>query len=253
MFSWLKTIVAPAPERPDAPQNEIFAVGDIHGRYDLLAKMIESLLEYANGTRPELIFLGDYIDRGPQSREVVDLLLREEITQHFEPVFLKGNHEATLLEFLDDPGVGPSWMQYGGGETLMSYGVRPPSLRSDQDGWAEASRALRNELPASHHTFYKSLKLSVERGCYMFVHAGVDPSKPLDAQGEGDLLWIREAFIQDDRALSRIIVHGHTPETEPYEDHRRIGLDLGGYQTGRLGAARINGGKVSLITISSGN
>jgi len=209
--------------------------------------LLEKIRAAATTPRPELIFLGDYIDRGPRSRQVIDRLLDEELHARFEPVFLKGNHEATLLEFLEDPRVGPSWTQFGGGETLMSYGVRPPGFKSDDAGWAQASQDLRLRMPRSHRTFYDDLQIRVERGCYLFVHAGVDPSKSLEAQTESDLLWVREPFLDDDRALARIIVHGHTPEAEPHRDHRRIGLDLGGYQTGRLAAARLCGPDVSFI------
>lgn len=248
MLTWLKKALSGVPDRPPLPDHEIFAVGDIHGRVDLLRPLLEKVRAAATTARPDLIFLGDYIDRGPGSREVVDQLLDDGLRDRFQTVFLKGNHEATLLEFLKDPGVGPSWIQFGGGETLMSYGVRPPEFKGDEAGWADASRELRLRMPRSHKAFYEGLQLSVERGCYLFVHAGVDPSKPLEMQDESDLLWVREAFMEDTRALSRIIVHGHTPEAEPHHDHRRIGLDLGGYQTGRLASVRLHGADVSFIT-----
>lgn len=248
MLTWLKKALSGAPDRPPFPDHEIFAVGDIHGRSDLLGPLLEKVKTAATTDRPELIFLGDYIDRGPQSREVVDQLLDDGLQKRFQTVFLKGNHEATLLEFLTDPRVGPSWIQFGGGETLMSYGVRPPEFKNDAARWAEASAHLSLSMTSAHRAFYEGLQLSAERGCYLFVHAGVDPSKRLEVQEESDLLWVREAFLEDNRALSRIIVHGHTPEAEPHHDHRRIGLDLGGYQTGRLAAARLHGPNVSFIT-----
>jgi len=248
MFEWLRAMMASGPERPPAPEAEIFAVGDIHGRRDLLEKLVANIRDVAQTANPEIIFLGDYIDRGAESREVIDLLIGGDIQNRFKPVFLKGNHEATLLEFLDDARIGPSWVQYGGGETLMSYGVKPPEFKGDLEAWGAASQELRQRMPVAHLEFYLNLELCAERGCYLFVHAGVDPAKRLDAQGEAELLWIREAFLDDTRQLERIIVHGHTPAAEPYQDNRRIGLDLGGYQTGRLAAVRLHGSSISFIT-----
>lgn len=247
MLSALRKIFDHRPERPAYPEHEIFAVGDIHGRFDLLEPLIQAIEKRAETDRPELIFLGDYIDRGPQSREVIELLSDPGLNERFEPTFLKGNHEATLLDFLNNPSLGPSWMQYGGAETLMSYKVAPPSMKGDEEGWYRASAELRKCLPSRHLSFFNSLKSQVERGCYLFAHAGVNPNKGLDEQEESDLLWIREAFLNDERLLPRIVVHGHTPQEALTSDKRRIGLDLGGYQTGKLGAARLHGGVVELF------
>lgn len=250
MLSALKKIFDQRPDRPAFPEHEIVAIGDIHGRCDLLMQAINQILDRVETARPELIFLGDYIDRGPHSSEVVDLLCDPALGERFELTFLKGNHEATLLEFLDNPAVGPSWMQYGGAETLMSYDVAPPSLKGDEAGWHHASKELRNNLSDRHLSFYEGLKSHVERGCYLFAHAGVNPNKAIHDQDDSDLLWIREAFLNDDRLLSRIIVHGHTPQEALTSDNRRIGLDLGGYQTGKLGAAHLRNGSVDLFVAS---
>ena len=248
MLDWFTKAFSRRSERPAAPEHEIFAVGDIHGCLAPLRQLLSKIYRARQSERPEVIFLGDYVDRGPHSLEVVDLLLSEAMDEAFSPVFLKGNHEATLLEFLVDPSIGPSWAQYGGGETLMSYGVRYPAFKDDPEGWAETSRELRLRLPRSHKRFYESLQPFAERGLYYFAHAGVDPDRAIDDQREDDLLWIREPFLNDHRRLDRIIVHGHTPQEAPSKDERRIGLDLGGYQTGRLAAAHILGEQVSFIT-----
>lgn len=248
MLHWLHGLLSGRPDRPAPPSHEIFAVGDIHGCCDPLCKLLDNIRAASTTAQPEIIFLGDYVDRGPKSREVVDLLSSAEMTRGFSPVFLKGNHEATLLDFLTDPSVGPSWMQYGGGETLMSYGVSPPRLKGDGPGWIEASSEFRRRLPNAHLRFFEQLDLCADRGLYFFAHAGVDPDRPIDAQRESDLLWIRDPFLNDHRRLARIIVHGHTPQDAPSKDERRIGLDLGGYQTGRLAAAHIRGCEVSFIT-----
>ena len=247
MFATFKRLFK-TPDRPPVTDAEMFAIGDIHGRCDLLVKLMAQIDRAATTDRPELIFLGDYIDRGPDSASVIDHLLTGERFAAYDTVFLKGNHEATLLEFLTNPGVGPSWMQYGGGETLASYGVAPPLMKTDPQAWAEASQALSKAIPPDHLAFLNGLRPAVERGPYFFVHAGVDPAEPLSEQSEDDLLWIREAFLSDTRRLERIIVHGHTPEPEPHRDDRRIGLDTGAYQTGRLTAARIQRDDVSFIS-----
>lgn len=228
----------------------VYAVGDIHGRADLLIRLMQDLREdIARGEyqgRPILIFLGDYIDRGFQSKEVIDFLLSD-IVSPFETYFLKGNHEAAMVQFLSDPSIGPRWAEYGGAETLASYGVQPPRTRTSMDDWKQASAALNAALPPQHLKFLSGLDLSVRVGDYLFVHAGVRPAVPLDMQSEQDLLWIREEFLGDRRELDAVIVHGHTPETKPYRDSRRIGLDTGAYLSGRLTAARFEHDQVDFI------
>lgn len=131
----------------------------------------------------------------------------------------------------------------------MSYDVAPPSLKGDEAGWHHASNELRKNLSDRHLSFYEGLKSHVERGCYLFAHAGVNPNKALHEQDDSDLLWVRKAFLNDDRLLPRIIVHGHTPQETLTSDNRRIGLDLCGYQTGKLGAAYLRNGAVDLLEV----
>lgn len=219
----------------------IYAVGDVHGRADLLEKLLQTIRADALGgpasEKPILIFLGDYIDRGFQSKEVIDLLLGD-LVSPFETHFLKGNHEAAMLQFLDEPAMGPRWAEFGGAETLVSYGVRPPRSRTSLDDWAIASGQLNSLLPPAHLVFLKNLHVSVRIGDYMFVHAGVRPGVDLARQSEQDMLWIREEFLNDKRPIGAVVVHGHTPATRPYRDARRIGIDTGAYLSGRLTAAR---------------
>jgi len=229
----------------------VYAVGDIHGRADLLIRLLEDLREDAKKGeyegRPILVFLGDYVDRGFQSKDVINVLLSN-LVSPFETYFLKGNHEQAMLQFLADPGIGPRWAEYGGAETLVSYGVQPPRTRTSPEEWMQASDELHGALPAEHLNFFKNLDLSVRIGDYVFVHAGVRPGVPLDQQTEQDLLWIREDFLADRRALGAVIVHGHTPATKPYRDARRIGLDTGAYLSGKLTAARFEHDTVEFIT-----
>jgi serine/threonine protein phosphatase 1 len=239
---------------PDAARvpsgRRVYAVGDVHGRADLLIRLMQDLREdIARGEykgRPVLIFLGDYIDRGFQSKEVIDALISD-IVSPFETYFLKGNHEAAMLQFLNDPSIGPRWAEYGGAETLVSYGVQPPRTRTSLDDWKQASAALKTALPSEHLHFLNNLDLSVRIGDYLFVHAGVRPGIPIDQQTEQDLLWIREEFLSDRRSFEAVVVHGHTPEQKPYRDGRRIGLDTGAYLSGRLTAARFEHDQVDFI------
>lgn len=226
-----------------------YAVGDIHGRADLLARMLDRLeADATTSDAPVAVFLGDYIDRGPDSRLVLELLL-EPRPRGFERRFLLGNHEAALLAFLRDPEIGRAWLRHGGVPTLRAYGVTPPSLDAPADAFAAAAAALRARMPALHRDFLERLERSVVYGGYAFVHAGVDPRKPLEAQSDRDLLWAREAFLKARRAHEYVIVHGHTPEEKPYADHRRIGVDTGAYATGKLTAVRLVGADVSFLTL----
>ncbi len=246
-----KQVHIPGPPALVPTGRRVYAVGDIHGRADLLVQLMQDLHEdVARGGfegRPILVFLGDYIDRGFKSKDVIDVLLGDTMSP-FETYFLKGNHEAAMLQFLTDPSIGPRWAEFGGAETLVSYGVRPPRTRTSAEEWAAASEALNEVLPPEHFHFLSNLDLSVRIGDYVFVHAGVRPGVPLDQQTEYDLLWIREDFLDDRRPLGAVIVHGHTPATRPYRDSRRIGVDTGAYLSGRLTAARFEHDGVEFIS-----
>lgn len=251
-FGVTKPVLKTAGPPPHVPQGRrVYAVGDVHGRADLLIRLLTTLREdIARGEfegRPILIFLGDYVDRGFQSKEVINVLLGDMLSP-FETYFLKGNHEQAMLQFLGDPGIGPRWAEYGGAETLVSYGVQPPRTRTSLEEWQQASDELNAALPADHLHFLSNLDLTVRIGDYVFVHAGVRPGVPLDQQTEHDLLWIREEFLGDRKPLEAVIVHGHTPATGPYRDARRIGLDTGAYLSGKLTAARFEHESVEFIT-----
>ncbi len=228
----------------------VYAVGDVHGRADLLATLIQDLnADAARGGfqgRPILIFLGDYVDRGFQSKEVLSTLLSSSLSG-FETYFLKGNHEAAMLQFLHDPAIGPRWAEYGGVETLVSYGVQPPRIRTNMDDWRRASDELAAAIPEDHRHFLENLDLSVRIGDYVFVHAGLRPGVPLDQQSEQDMLWIRDEFLEDRSLLGAVVVHGHTPMPAPYRDSRRIGVDTGAYLSGRLTAVRLQDDQAEFI------
>lgn len=231
-----------------------YAIGDIHGRVDLLTRMLDLVARAPKDSAhaPILIFLGDYVDRGPDSRAVLNLLMSP-VPTGFERRFLLGNHEAAMMGFLEDPSRYRDWLRHGGRETLLSYGVTPPRLDAAREALDDAAAAFRARLPALHLEFLRRLERSVILGDYAFVHAGIDPDKPFTDQTDLDLLWARDKFIRSRRTHEYVVVHGHTPTERPYRDHRRIGLDTGAYATGRLSAAKFSGGEVEFMSVGPGN
>lgn len=221
--------------RPRLPVGlRIYAIGDVHGRADLLEQVFTriDLHQAANpALRPVTIVLGDYVDRGPASKDVLDLLIRRMETQ--EVIYLKGNHETYLLRFMRQPSVLREWTMIGGRETLMSYGLKPP-IAADAKVEKELSGALKAVFPKSHQQFLGHLPLSFTCGEYFFVHAGVKPGIALVKQREDDLLWIRDEFLLHEEEFGKIIVHGHTPVPQLDIRHNRINIDTGAYATGHL-------------------
>ena len=222
----------PRPRIPDDVR--IYATGDIHGCVDLLDRLFKRIdADLAKNPAPHNIevFLGDYLDRGPASREVLDRLVERKRTH--QTVFLKGNHEILLADFLSNPTVLADWQRIGGLETLLSYGIRP-SINADGATQAQLATAFSQALPEGHRRFLGDLKISFTCGDYFFVHAGVRPGIPLEKQREEDLLWIRQEFLLCEDDFSKIIVHGHTPVLQPEIRPNRINIDTGAYATGRL-------------------
>ena len=221
---------APAGQR-------LYAIGDIHGRADLLERLLQRIGEDAAqapaAARKILVYLGDYVDRGMQSREVIDLLLKGP-PPGFEAVYLKGNHEACMLQFLEDWTTGSHWFSIGGDATVMSYGVRPAQGVPSSKRFEQASRDLQERLPAGHLRFLQNLELMHEAGDYLFVHAGVRPGVALDAQDPEDLLWIREEFLNGPNSHGKLVVHGHSPSRQPAVFEHRIGIDTGAFFTNVL-------------------
>jgi serine/threonine protein phosphatase 1 len=227
----------------------IYAVGDIHGRLDLLDRMLDLIVkdsESRGEAETLLIFLGDYIDRGPNSEGVVSRLvsgLRPEVT----PIFLMGNHESLLLAFLDAPGDGPNWIRNGGDAALLSYGTRFDLIRnaysSGDAGLAEVNAAFRALLPDDHLQFFRSLRPSFRAGGYFFTHAGVKPGVDLNLQAEASLIWIRGEFLKYTGDFGAVVVHGHTPVRTPEDLHNRIGIDTLAFLSGKLTAVGLEGSR----------
>ena len=233
--------------RRDKPQRRlpdgirIYAVGDIHGRADLL-QQIFAVIEVDQARSPIdraiEVYLGDYIDRGPQSGRTLDLLIDRGRSR--EAVFLKGNHESYFLEVLGDPAKIESWRQFGGLQTLISYGIQPP-LNPNAAEQVKLIRQLTEVMPGRHLEFLRSLKRSFTFGDFFFVHAGVRPGIPLKEQQESDLLWIRHEFLDSRKDFGKFIVHGHTPVPQPDFRPNRVNIDTGAYATGNLTLLRIQG------------
>lgn len=239
----------------------LYAVGDIHGRRDLLEKLVDLIAEDAanlpDGIKPQIVFLGDYIDRGLQSRDVINYFTSGALDR-FEPIYLMGNHEEALLRFLQEASFGSQWARYGGSETLYSYGLAPPNQRASlnsheemsaaRDAWTRVWNEFRARFPAEHLAFFQSLLPYYSAGDYLFVHAGLRPGVDLAAQSSRDMLWIRDEFLEDEAPFEQMVVHGHTPMDSVHYDNRRIGLDTGAFLTGRLTAARLTGTDVAFLS-----
>jgi serine/threonine protein phosphatase 1 len=194
--------------------------------------------------RTMIVFLGDYVDRGSDSKGVVERLASG-LPEDTGVVFLKGNHEDLLLSFLNEPLTGLDWLHNGGEATLMSYGVNAGAINDalwlGRKGLTEAAASFRSLLPDDHLRFFRSLGLSYRAGDYFFVHAGVRPGVALDRQTEEDLIWIRGEFLNYPYDFGAVVVHGHTPARLPQDLHNRIGIDTLAFHTGRLTAAGLDG------------
>ena len=233
-------------QNPDGTER-LYVIGDIHGRLDLLDRMIDAIhRDAANMTADCLtVTVGDYVDRGPQSSGVLDRLLGNPFPGRY--VALRGNHEALFEAFLNDPSVGVHWRRVGGLETLHSYGVpvEPLMLGKNVERTAEQLRAA---VPPRHLQFLRSLKMSLLFGNYFLCHAGIRPGVPFDRQSEEDLLWIREEFLTSRMDFGKVVVHGHTPAVEPEVLPNRINIDTGAFATGRLTCVVLEGGRYRFLS-----
>lgn len=247
LFKPRKNIENAVPQVP--PDTRVYCIGDIHGRDDLLAIMHQALLNDAFGYdgRKVVIYLGDYIDRGIASKKVIERLLGNPLHM-FEQVFIRGNHEQSLLLFLQIPQTGADWMTFGGQATLYSYGVKMQGMPLKKALLLDVQRQLKQSLPAEHIQFFESMRLMHVEGDYCFVHAGIRPGVALKRQREDDLLWIRDEFTGSKRQHEKIIVHGHTVTPEPELLANRIGIDTGAYYSGNLTCLVLEGAERRFIT-----
>jgi serine/threonine protein phosphatase 1 len=219
-----------------------YVVGDIHGRLDLLEQLLDKIhrdLSKRRARKALLVFVGDLIDRGPRSAQVVERL-RTYRRPGIRTVFLLGNHEEVLLRILSgEADLIAKWCQFGGTECLKSYGA--DSAKLAQASEKEALAIVRKAIPKEHVKFIESFDDSCRFGDYLFVHAGIRPGVDLDQQRQSDLRWIREPFLFDETDHGFIVVHGHTIRPEVETRPNRIGIDTGAYRTGILTALAIEG------------
>ena len=218
------------------PGIRVYAIGDIHGRADLLAFLLRRVQTDAENApeRRIFVFLGDVIDRGLQSSDVIDLLTRP-LPSGFESVFLKGNHEDMMMRFLKgDTAAGLDWVRNGGAETLESYGVAAPEWSADAATYDATATALAVALPADHRAYFQNLRMTYRQGDYLFVHAGLRPGVALEDQSDHDLMWIRPPQMERKADAGPVVVHGHSIVDKPDVQSRRIGIDTGAYASNVL-------------------
>lgn len=230
----------------------VVAVGDIHGRLDLLEVAIDQLDALARSMPVDqkftAVFLGDYIDRGAESKGVVARLIELRRSAPWEVVFLRGNHEQFLLDMIDGVAEGTAWLDYGGVETLRSYGIDWPPPAGGRAAERLGER-LRQAVPAEHVRFLRETGLCLELGDYIFVHAGLRPDRLLSEQSDADKMWFR--YYADEEPLhGRTVVHGHTPRSRPVLGRWRIGIDTGAYDSGELTLLRLEGAEIKFLRVT---
>lgn len=214
-----------------------YIIGDIHGRIDLLKKIHglikNDIADHDSSLKKNIVYLGDYIDRGDHSREVIDYLLNSPLKEAHS-IYLKGNHEDTLLQFYDSPDIGAHWFKFGGMATLLSYNLKITSNMPSSEQIKMLWEHFKEQLPPDHLAFYQDLQLMHEAGDYLFVHAGIMPGRKLIQQSPRDMMWIRDEFLEFERSHEKFIVHGHSISSEPEIKPNRIGIDTGAYYSNRL-------------------
>ncbi len=225
----------------------LYVIGDIHGCAKLLAQLYEQFA-WIDAQRPvertAEIVLGDFIDRGADSKKVIDMLIRR--SEHRTVVALRGNHEQLMLDTLQSPQRLPIWLRLGGLETLRSYGI-VPSVPLDANNLIDTIRRANAAIPKKHLDFLGNLRTIVRIGDLTFVHAGLRPGTPIDQQLELDLMQIREPFLSHPDMFEGYVVHGHTPVEKADIRPNRLNLDTGAYATGLLSAAVIEQGRIEII------
>jgi serine/threonine protein phosphatase 1 len=249
MKAWLGRASAQKASAQTPRGYRAYAVGDVHGRLDLLEDMLSKIerdLAERKPRRALLLFLGDIIDRGSSSCEAIERL-RTYRHPDLRMVFLMGNHEEVLLRLLSgECGILDSWLRFGGAQCLESYGVDPQAIQAMQEG--EALAAIKRAVPEGHRKFIAGFADTLRFGDYLFVHAGIRPSVDLTMQSQADLRWIRQPFLDDESDHGFVVVHGHTISDEIVERPNRIGIDTGAYRSGILTALVLEGGERRYLT-----
>jgi serine/threonine protein phosphatase 1 len=226
----------------------VYAIGDVHGCYDALVSLERQIIDDANAfEEPKLmILLGDYIDRGGDSARVVSHLIKPP-PPDFRRICLAGNHENCMLRYLDGKVPIDDWLALGGIETLYSYGLDPVYLNRLYESEPEVDAYIRDNIPPTHVEFLRGLPVMAYSDEIVFVHAGIRPGVPLQEQNEPDLTTIRSAFLDSTDRFDRWVIHGHTRVDFPRAQGKRLGVDTGAFETGRLTAFRILGRRGRLL------
>ena len=228
----------------------VYAIGDIHGRADLLKELHTTIINHGSkhpGKTRTIVYLGDYIDRGPYSSQTLDQLIHNR-PDGFECIYLQGNHEEMLLEFLDNPSLLNLWLSLGGQSTLLSYGIQPPASGFDPERTRETLCDFLEVLPAEHLVFLKGLVSHFKVGDYLFVHAGILPGTPLQKQSRRNMLWVRDDFLGSNIDHGFKVIHGHTIFQTVSSHHNRIGIDTGAYASGVLTCAVLEEDRVEFLS-----
>jgi serine/threonine protein phosphatase 1 len=233
----------------------VCAIGDVHGRLDLLEAATDELrrtarMATAEGKAFVAVFLGDYIDRGPDSQWVIAHLMSLQHEGLGEVIFLRGNHEQVMLDLADGIDDTLPWLDYGGLETLQSYGVDHPPAAHGPAGAGELGRAVMRAVPASHLEFLRGTQLYAKCGDYLFVHAGLRPDRLMDEQSAADMLWFRY-YADEPPVHGEFVVHGHSTNERPILGRWRIGIDTEAYATGDLTLLRLDGAEREFLRISA--
>ena len=226
-----------------APDTRVYAIGDIHGCHDLMIRMLDKIQSDARSLEDDrvvkIVFLGDYIDRGDDSAMVLETLHRLSSDVSGNVFFLKGNHEASLLTFLEDPLFGKDWLNFGGKQTLASFGITARSHVVSGD----ELHAMADELAAKvkpYLPFLKSMPVFHQTGNVVFCHAGLSPRRGVDEQHDEHFLWGHSDFLQDCPLPGFCVVHGHYDNPKPVSLAGRICIDTGAYYSGTLTAVRMD-------------
>lgn len=260
MFERIGTLLFGKKNEDDAPRRLrleveshpalIYAIGDVHGCLAELRALEDVIFKDAKKVSGQkwIVMLGDYVDRGSHSAQVIDHMLAP-VPQGFERICLAGNHEQAMMRFLEAPKASDRWLGFGGVETLLSYGISTDVLHRHSHKSRHFKQALDSYIPQEHIDFLHELPICLKTPALFFTHAGVRPNVPLDEQKDRDLMWIRDEFLTAPEHGERIIVHGHTPVDMPVYEDGRVNVDTGAFGTGRLSAARIvPGGEISFLS-----
>lgn len=250
MRNFLRSILPGRKKASLAPQRErlfrsktpaaVYAIGDIHGRLDLLLDLEQKIIADSQDFPGEklIVILGDFIDRGPKSAHVLDHLIAQ-APEGFERICLCGNHEELMTQYLESPRLMRRWLHFGGFETLLSYGITPDPERGLDLPPKQLGYILDANIPKTHREFLTHLPCSLEMEDVYFTHAGIDPTRSLEAQEDEDLMWISTRFLDYSGPFEKTIVHGHTPVKEIDLTQGRINVDTGAYISNVLSAIRI--------------